>query len=170
MAVVAAAFIGVFAFALAKPVTGVRPATMPSATQPLISSPSLPAVIDQNSANGAGASTSGADAFTCDEPQVTDGDTIRCGALRVRLASIDAPEMPGHCRRGRTCVPGDPYASKAHLEALMARGVARCVQTDLDRYGRIVALCGVDGQDLSCAQVRSGHAVIRYGALSCASR
>lgn len=30
----------------------------------------------------------------CSNPQVHDGDSIRCGKERIRLASIDAPEMP----------------------------------------------------------------------------
>lgn len=44
-----------------------------------------------------------------------DGETLRCGKERIRLLGIDAPETPGHCRRGRKCVEGDPYASKAAL-------------------------------------------------------
>lgn len=44
-----------------------------------------------------------------------DGDTLRCGAERIRLLGIDAPEMPGHCHERRNCVPGDPIASKNAL-------------------------------------------------------
>jgi endonuclease YncB( thermonuclease family) len=39
---------------------------------------------------------------------VTDGDTIRCNGERIRLLGIDTPELPGHCRKGRDCVSGDP--------------------------------------------------------------
>lgn len=46
---------------------------------------------------------------------VNDGDTIRCNGERVRLLGIDAPELPGHCRSGRDCAPGDRYASTAGL-------------------------------------------------------
>ncbi len=50
--------------------------------------------------------------FICASPIAIDGDTLRCAAgPRVRLAGIDAPEIPGHCRRGRKCTPGDPAAS-----------------------------------------------------------
>lgn len=49
-----------------------------------------------------------------------DGDTLRCSEIgRVRLLGIDAPEMPGHCRKSRTCAPGDPAASKKALEKLV---------------------------------------------------
>jgi endonuclease YncB( thermonuclease family) len=105
--------------------------------------------------------------FDCENPVVIDGDTLRCGGNRVRLASIDAPEMPGHCRRGRICVSGDPLASKTNLELLITHGPVRCLQTDVDHYDRIVALCDARGRDLSFAQVASGFAVNRYGVLVC---
>lgn len=50
---------------------------------------------------------------------VTDGDTIRCGDERIRLLAIDAPELPGHCARGRNCVEGDPVASATNLKDAM---------------------------------------------------
>ena len=33
-------------------------------------------------------------AVLCLSPPVHDGDTIRCGRERVRIANIDAPELP----------------------------------------------------------------------------
>ncbi len=103
----------------------------------------------------------------CVSPQVIDGDTLRCGASRIRLSSIDAPELPGHCRPGRECTPGDPYASTGNLQSLVAGQSVQCRQTDTDYYGRAVARCSVQGQDLSCAQVKGGFAVRRYGFLIC---
>lgn len=107
-------------------------------------------------------------AFICASPVAVDGDTLRCaGQGLVRLLSIDAPEMPGHCRRGRRCTPGDPVASKAALAALVRAGQVTCTPEARDRYGRILARCRAAGVDFSCAMVRSGHAVVRYGALRC---
>ena len=103
----------------------------------------------------------------CASPVVVDGDTLRCPSGRIRLASIDAPELPGHCRAGRECTPGDPYASTEHLRSLIAGNPIECRYVDRDRYGRTVARCTVKGVDLSCAQVSSGHAVRRYGLLIC---
>ena len=40
--------------------------------------------------------------IACTDPSVHDGDTIRCGAERVRLFGVDAPEV----RRGQT--PAEP--------------------------------------------------------------
>lgn len=108
----------------------------------------------------------GADNIPCPNPYIIDGDTIDCNGTRIRLASIDAPEMPDHCRPGRRCTPGDPHASKNYLGSLM-RGSVTCRPVDTDRYGRTVAFCEADGRDVSCAMVKAGHAVRRYGTLSC---
>lgn len=89
-----------------------------------------------------------------------DGDTLRCGRERIRLLAIDAPEMPGHCRRGRRCVPGDPHASKAALAGAL-RGRADIARQGRDRYGRTLARVRVNGIDLSDHQVRGGWAVRR---------
>ncbi|MDG2515564.1 thermonuclease family protein [Sphingobium yanoikuyae] len=88
-----------------------------------------------------------------------DGDTLRCSEIgRVRLLGIDAPEMAGHCRKGRTCAPGDPVASKKALEKLVARGVTISPVTR-DRYGRTVAQVYADDKNLACEQLRRGVAV-----------
>ncbi|MDT7935275.1 MAG: thermonuclease family protein [Sphingomonadaceae bacterium] len=93
-----------------------------------------------------------------------DNDTMRCANLgpSIRLAAIDAPEQPGHCRKARRCTPGDPYAAQAELQRLLARGPVTCRAVDTDRYGRIVAFCAARGVQISCAMVASGHAVERY--------
>jgi endonuclease YncB( thermonuclease family) len=92
-----------------------------------------------------------------------DGDTLVCrvGLERVhlRLNAIDAPELPGHCRAGRHCVAGDPFAAKANVARLIAGHVVRWRDLGTDRYGRTVAEAYADGVDLSCAQVRGGFAV-----------
>lgn len=105
--------------------------------------------------------------FVCARPRVIDGDTIACGEDRIRLASIDAPELPGHCRPGRICVEGDPFASSQHLADLIEARELSCIETDIDVYGRRVAHCEAAGVDLSCAQVAAGVAVVRYGQLRC---
>lgn len=107
------------------------------------------------------------ESFECSNPTVVDGDTIRCGDLRVRLHGIDAPEMPGHCRPGRECTPGDPYASSENLRQLIGGSALQCRQVDVDAYGRSVARCSAGDQDLSCGQLGGGHAVRRYARIWC---
>jgi endonuclease YncB( thermonuclease family) len=110
-----------------------------------------------------------ADTFACPMPYHHDGDAIRCGGAgrSMRLYGIDAPEMPGACRPGRQCTPGDPYASRDHLNSLTAGRPIQCEQVDTDRYGRAVVRCWADGVDLSCRMVRDGFAIERYGRLKC---
>jgi len=107
--------------------------------------------------------------FPCLTPYHHDGDAIRCGhhGRSMRLYAIDAPEMPGACRQGRQCTPGDPFASRDHLRALTAGNAVQCRQLDTDHYGRKIVQCVSAGVDLSCRMVRDGYAIERYGSLTC---
>lgn len=107
------------------------------------------------------------DTFACEAVSVIDGDTFECGSRTIRMTGIDAPEMPGHCRPGRECTPGDPYASTENLRRLLAAGPVECRETDTDAYGRTVARCTAGGLDLSCKQVEGGFAVRRYATIQC---
>lgn len=87
---------------------------------------------------------------------IVDGDTIRCGAERVRLLGLDAPEMHG-CREGRVCVPGDPVRAKNHLASLIAGGVS-ITRVGQDRYGRTLALVYSRRGNVGCALIAAGNA------------
>jgi endonuclease YncB( thermonuclease family) len=91
---------------------------------------------------------------------VTDGDTIRCGDERIRLLGIDAPELPGHCRQGRECTPGDGYASGDSLKEAMI-GDLRINRIGQDRYGRTLAMVSGSNGDLSCWQLERGKAIYK---------
>lgn len=85
-----------------------------------------------------------------------DGDTLRCGSVRIRLVGVDAAELPGHCRTGRHCAPGDPAVQRAAL-ARLAAGRLTIVPIQLDKYQRMVArVRNAAGQDLSCAMIMAG--------------
>ncbi|MDF2809052.1 MAG: nuclease [Microvirga sp.] len=99
--------------------------------------------------------------------QVIDGDTIALEGLgtRIRLYGIDAPEGRQTCQTSANdkylCGPKSAEA----LQGLVGRnGRAICEQTDRDRYGRVVAVCKVDGRDLGAELVRQGWAIeyVRY--------
>ncbi|MCI4589573.1 thermonuclease family protein [Sphingobium sp. BYY-5] len=90
-----------------------------------------------------------------------DGDTIRCPEIgRVRLLGIDAPEMAGHCRKGRICVVGDPMKSKAKL-AWLIRGGVTIAPVTRDRYGRTVAQVYAGDRNVACAQLRAGMVIYK---------
>lgn len=88
---------------------------------------------------------------------VTDGDTIRCGAERIRLLGIDAPEIHG-CRKGRVCVPGDGQAAKRNLKVMLT-GSVRIERVGRDRYGRTLAQVYAGQVNVACAQLRAGMAI-----------
>jgi len=123
----------------------------------------LPVIIGP-AASEAGAPT---DLFPCPTPYHHDGDAIRCGhhGKSMRLYAIDAPKMPGACRPGRIRTPGDPFASREHLASLTMGKAVSCRQIDTDRYRRRIVRCFSGKIDLSCAMVRDGFAVERYGRL-----
>lgn len=85
-----------------------------------------------------------------------DGDTLRCGSTRIRLLGVDAAELPGHCRAGRDCAPGDPFAQQEAL-ARFATGPLTVSPVTTDRYGRTVAsVTNASGQNASCAALAAG--------------
>lgn len=90
---------------------------------------------------------------------VTDGDTIRCGDERVRLTGIDAPELSGHCRKGRQCAPGNGVESKANLVRVIGQRKVSVERMGTDRYGRTLAAVYLDGQNVACAQLRDDQAI-----------
>ncbi|MBL1147113.1 MAG: thermonuclease family protein [Proteobacteria bacterium] len=123
--------------------------------------PSPPAADTHSAKDGKSSST-----IFCHSPYIIDGDTFDCIGTRIRLTGIDAPEMPDHCRAGRRCTKGDPFAAKDHLKTLTT-GWVKCHAIEIDHYGRTIARCTVKDIDLSCAMIASGHAVRRYSRISC---
>ena len=111
-------------------------------------------------------------AIVCERPWVSDGDTLSCRNLpvRVRLIGIDAPELPGHCNPGRQCTPGDGRASKRVLIELVRSGPVVVQRQGYDHYSRILARVRVNRVDLSCEMVARGAAVRRYAPIDCPNR
>lgn len=80
--------------------------------------------------------------------RVIDGDTFDVAGQRVRLYGIDAPETDQPC--------ADPNGGQWACGAFVSQEVRRrfggqyatCQQMDVDRYGRIVGKCFVNGQDV----------------------
>lgn len=98
---------------------------------------------------------SGAATLACTVESVTDGDTFRCaGGRRVRLLTIDAPEMTQ-----------GPFGSvaKAKLAQLLPVGSSATLELDVqreDQYGRTLAYVRRPGVLVNRALVRSGVAVV----------
>jgi endonuclease YncB( thermonuclease family) len=91
---------------------------------------------------------------------VVDGDTVKVNGSTYRLWGIDAPESKQDCPDGW---PAGRLAATRLRELTSGRAVV-CEAKDRDRYGRTVAICRADGEDLGAALVREGYAwaFVRY--------
>lgn len=90
---------------------------------------------------------------------VIDGDTIEIHGQRIRLFGRDAPEG------GQTCLSaaGKAWrcgtAAAREVDALTRGKTVSCEMRDIDRYGRIVAICSAGGHDIARVLVEQGLAV-----------
>ena len=90
---------------------------------------------------------------------VIDGDTLEMHWQRIRLRGIDAPESGQSCadKKGATYRCGQ---NSANQMASYVRGkTVNCNVTDRDRYGRLVAACYVNGEDINERLVFEGWAL-----------
>ena len=94
---------------------------------------------------------------------VHDGDSIRlCDGERIRIANIDAPEMPGSpkCQRGRNgwCDYRLSVQSRDALQALLVSGPVKIDRQGTDAYGRTLARVSVNGRDVGLYLISLGLA------------
>lgn len=104
--------------------------------------------------------------------RVHDGDTIRlCSGERIRIASIDAPELlrsercsPANVRRlagganPAWCDYDRGARSRDALAAFLDRGAVAIQRTGVDRYGRTLARITVNGRDAGLYLISIGLA------------
>ena len=90
---------------------------------------------------------------------VIDGDTIEIHGQRIRLFGIDAPEGGQVCARPTAerwrCGQQGSFA----LADWIGRATVSCQPRDLDRFGRVVAVCFEGNEDLRRWMVLNGWAV-----------
>jgi micrococcal nuclease len=90
----------------------------------------------------------------CVVERVSDGDSITCGGERVRLLSIDAPELDQ-----------EPFgrAAQAFLQAVLPVGARARLELDVERrdqHGRLLAyVFRGDGQMVNRMMARQGFAL-----------
>ncbi len=92
------------------------------------------------------------------QASVIDGDTIELHGQRIRLRGIDAPESGQLCYIGGKRWRCGKDAANVLADLIDRRPVA-CQERDRDRYGRVVAVCRVAGQDLGAWLVGNGLAL-----------
>lgn len=92
-------------------------------------------------------------------PRVIDGDTLEIQGKPIRLLGIDAPESRQFCSKAE-----EPWlCGKDATAALSNRINSRSVTCETigkpDRYGRAIAVCRLEGEDLNAWMVRQGWAL-----------
>jgi endonuclease YncB( thermonuclease family) len=89
---------------------------------------------------------------------IIDGDTVEIHGQRIRLFGIDAPESRQTCEAGGQIYRCGQQAALALADRIGQQTVA-CDKRDVDRYGRIVAVCRAGGEDVNAWMVRQGWAL-----------
>jgi endonuclease YncB( thermonuclease family) len=97
-------------------------------------------------------------------PRIVDGDTVEIGQTKIRLSGIDAPETDQICLDAK----GEKWAcgivARDELIRHSNSQAWECTTTGTDQYGRSLANCFIEGEDVSAWMVRSGWALsfVRY--------
>jgi endonuclease YncB( thermonuclease family) len=92
-------------------------------------------------------------------PKIREGDTITIGTTRIRLGGIDAPSLDQLCLNSQ----GERWTCGVAARDELVRHVGdkswTCHPQIIDRRGRSVARCEVDGEDVQKWLVRNGWAL-----------
>lgn len=86
-----------------------------------------------------------------------DGDTIDCGALRVRLVNVDTPELHGQCAAEIAMAERARDFTAARLAAGPVT-IKPDNKRPRDRYGRALAWVIVEGRDIGEDLIAAGLA------------
>ncbi len=92
-------------------------------------------------------------------PHIVNGDAVSFGKTHIRLAAISAPGLEQLCldRSGEHWTCG--LTARDELAKYLGTKPWSCQTTRADRYGRSVAKCTVNGEDIAKWVVKSGWAV-----------
>jgi endonuclease YncB( thermonuclease family) len=92
-------------------------------------------------------------------PRIREGDQIAIGTSRIRLGAIDAPSVDQLCldTKGERWTCG--VAARDELIHHTADKSWTCHVSQVDRRGRSVARCEVDGEDIQQWLVKNGWAL-----------
>lgn len=92
-------------------------------------------------------------------PKIREGDQLQIGNTRIRLGGIDAPSVDQLCLNSKgerwTC----GVAARDELVKFAGNKPWTCHTHRVDRRGRTVARCEVDGEDIQKWMVKNGWAL-----------
>jgi endonuclease YncB( thermonuclease family) len=90
--------------------------------------------------------------------RVIDGDTLEIGSTIIRLADIDAPELGQKCDGPKKLSSCGRVAADFLAERIEGQQI-ECDVVAIDDYGRSIASCIHNGEELSSWMVREGYAL-----------
>jgi len=93
------------------------------------------------------------------QASVVDGDTLEVHGTVIRLWGVDAPESSQLCRADDSIQYRCGAKAANELDVFIAKRPVSCTPISVERYGRTVASCSVDGVDLGDWLVSNGLAL-----------
>ena len=97
---------------------------------------------------------------------VTDGDSLRAGKLRLRLFGIDAPEIQQKCQDATSKTYACGVRAKIRMQELAPIGATLiCEHLDTDRYKRLIVACKTSKGDIAEKLVADGLALASIAAV-----
>ena len=91
-------------------------------------------------------------------PQVVDGDSLVLEGERIRLMGIDAPELAQICNRNaKVWMCGK--AARSALRKHISSALVLCRSSGEDQFGRWLAICKMNDQEINAWMVEAGWAV-----------
>ncbi len=119
----------------------------------------FPTFTDMFRDSGGGGAQIAATGIIESSAKVIDGDTLHIAGQRVRLHGIDAPESAQKCKDAK----GGEYRCGQEATAALANRIGQhpisCKGTDIDRYGRVIAVCRLGAEDINAWMVAQGWAM-----------
>lgn len=92
-------------------------------------------------------------------PSIVDADTVLLNGEKIRIQGIDAPETDQTCLDAAARPFKCGLDARSALDARFGRLPWTCRSSGKDRYGRTLAKCSADGQDIGQWLVREGWAL-----------
>jgi endonuclease YncB( thermonuclease family) len=91
--------------------------------------------------------------------RIVDGDTVEIRGIKIRLEGIDAPETDQLCldKQAQRWTCG--IEARDRLIAHVRNESWACAISGLDRYGRSLGMCKVDGENVNGWMVANGWAL-----------
>lgn len=91
--------------------------------------------------------------------RVVDGDTIVLNSKKIRLHGIDAPETKQKCLNEKNIEYFCGLQATNELKNIINKYQVSCIKKGKDRYGRLVSVCYVNGEDINALLVERGWAL-----------